>query len=282
MGGEKTFTLLDPWPGRSFGTEIFFFLLRTALRDRPKGPSTANRQLPPTANRPPPTHGVSAAIFGKPRYRNPFLTSFRTALPLALWCIQLLRLQSVVVRCIMRENTATPRFRTVGPLWHHRFCGPNAMENVVCSRCAGCRRGLYGCPSVGVAVPCALMFWGVCWAAGHRFVVMKGEGWLMCATYENALPAVRPQCKVFMSANTHFPYPISLTLLPTIPIVCLYAFSVGISSIRESDCSVVLLHPHVLLDVSSLHLLWVVFDTCARSAPAVQSLPICSVECAAR
>ena len=82
-------------------------------------------------------------------------------------------------------------------------------------------------------------------------------------------PTVRPQCKVFMSANTHFCYPISLTLLPTIPIVCLYAFSIGISDIRESDCSVVLLHPHVLLDVSSLHLLWVVFDTCARSAKFV-------------
>ena len=82
-----------------------------------------------------------------------------------------------------------------------------------------------------------------------------------------------PQCarsaKFCMSASTYFPYPVSLTLLPTIPIVCLYAFSTGISDIRESDCSVVLLHPHVLLDVSSLHLLWVVFDTFARSAPAV-------------
>ena len=39
-------------PGRSFGTEIFFLiLLRTALKDRPKGPSTANYQPPPTANR---------------------------------------------------------------------------------------------------------------------------------------------------------------------------------------------------------------------------------------
>ena len=34
-----------------------FFLLRTALKDRPKGPPTANRQLPPTANRQqPPTN----------------------------------------------------------------------------------------------------------------------------------------------------------------------------------------------------------------------------------
>ena len=82
-------------------------------------------------------------------------------------------------------------------------------------------------------------------------------------------------CKVFMLANTHFPYPIPLTLLPTIPIVCLNAFSIGISDIRESDCSVVLLHPLVLLDVSSLHLLWVVFDTCARSVPAV--CPQCKV-----
>ena len=28
----------------------YFFLLRTALKDRPKGPPTANRQLPPTTN----------------------------------------------------------------------------------------------------------------------------------------------------------------------------------------------------------------------------------------
>ena len=31
--------------------EGFLFLLRTALKDRPKGPPTANRQLPPTTNR---------------------------------------------------------------------------------------------------------------------------------------------------------------------------------------------------------------------------------------
>ena len=36
--------------GRSLRDQIFF-LLRTALKDRPKGPPTANRQLPPTANR---------------------------------------------------------------------------------------------------------------------------------------------------------------------------------------------------------------------------------------
>ena len=42
-------------PGRSLRDQIFF-LLRTALKDRPKGPPTANRQLPPTAtNRQPPT-----------------------------------------------------------------------------------------------------------------------------------------------------------------------------------------------------------------------------------
>ena len=41
-------------PGRSFGTKIFF-LLRTALKDRPKGPSAANYQPPPIAtNRQPP------------------------------------------------------------------------------------------------------------------------------------------------------------------------------------------------------------------------------------
>ena len=37
--------------GASLRDEIFFFLLRTALKDRPKGPPTANRQLPSTANR---------------------------------------------------------------------------------------------------------------------------------------------------------------------------------------------------------------------------------------
>ena len=37
--------------GGSLRDQIFFFLLRTALKDRPKGPPTANRQLPSTANR---------------------------------------------------------------------------------------------------------------------------------------------------------------------------------------------------------------------------------------
>ena len=36
--------------GRSLRDQIFFSL-RTALKDRPKGPPTANRQPPPTANR---------------------------------------------------------------------------------------------------------------------------------------------------------------------------------------------------------------------------------------
>ena len=40
-----------PSAGRSFGTESFFILLRTALKDRPKGPPTANHQPPSTANR---------------------------------------------------------------------------------------------------------------------------------------------------------------------------------------------------------------------------------------
>ena len=35
--------------GRFLRDQVFF-LLRTALKDRPKGPSTANRQLPSTAN----------------------------------------------------------------------------------------------------------------------------------------------------------------------------------------------------------------------------------------
>ena len=40
--------------GRAVLWDRDFFLLilvRTALKDRPKGPSTANRQPPPTANR---------------------------------------------------------------------------------------------------------------------------------------------------------------------------------------------------------------------------------------
>ena len=38
-------------PCRGVLKELEFFLLRTAQRDRPKGPSTANHQPPPTANR---------------------------------------------------------------------------------------------------------------------------------------------------------------------------------------------------------------------------------------
>ena len=41
-----------------------------------------------------------------------------------------------------------------------------------------------------------------------------------------------------MSANTHFPYPISLILLPTIPIVCLHAFS---RDFKTSENQIVLL-----------------------------------------
>ena len=40
-----------PRAGRSLRDQIVFFLLRTALKDRPKGPPTANCQLPSTANR---------------------------------------------------------------------------------------------------------------------------------------------------------------------------------------------------------------------------------------
>jgi hypothetical protein len=32
------------------------------------------------------------------------------------------------------------------------FCGSNPIESVVCTLCAGCRRGPYGCQIVGVAV----------------------------------------------------------------------------------------------------------------------------------
>ena len=45
-----------PSPGGLLGTRLFFFLLRTTLKDRPKGPpTTANRHQPPAAQRQPPT-----------------------------------------------------------------------------------------------------------------------------------------------------------------------------------------------------------------------------------
>ena len=63
------------------------------------------------------------------------------------------------------------------------FPGSNPTENVDRSfLCAGCRNAQYGCQSVVAGTPCALVFWGVCWAVGHPFVVMKGQGWLMSAT----------------------------------------------------------------------------------------------------
>ena len=50
--------LMGARQGRETGSREFlrkqggpFFLLRTALKDRPRGPPTANRQLPPTASR---------------------------------------------------------------------------------------------------------------------------------------------------------------------------------------------------------------------------------------
>ena len=46
---------VSPFAGGSLRDEIFFFLLRTALKDRPKGPPTANsHQLPTATNRQPP------------------------------------------------------------------------------------------------------------------------------------------------------------------------------------------------------------------------------------
>ena len=45
--------------------------------------------------------------------------------------------------------------------------------------CAGCRNGPCGCQSGGVAVlPCALVSRGVCWPAGHPFVVSHEGGGL--------------------------------------------------------------------------------------------------------
>ena len=41
--------------------------------------------------------------------------------------------------------------------------------------CAGCRKGTYGCQSVGVAViPCALVFWGVCWHVALYCHILRG------------------------------------------------------------------------------------------------------------
>ena len=65
-----------------------------------------------------------------------------------------------------------PHFRVF--FGNHRFCGSNPIENVVCSVVQAAGRVYVG---VGVAViPCALVSWGVCWAVGHPFVVMKGKG----------------------------------------------------------------------------------------------------------
>ena len=63
-GGGGGLLLMGPPPQSRFGVgrravlkgPDFFFLLRTALKDRPKGPPTANSHQPPTAtNRQPPT-----------------------------------------------------------------------------------------------------------------------------------------------------------------------------------------------------------------------------------
>ena len=48
--GLRTIAKHMAWD-RGILRELDFFLLRTALRDRPKGPPTANHQPPPTANR---------------------------------------------------------------------------------------------------------------------------------------------------------------------------------------------------------------------------------------
>ena len=56
----------------SLGDQIYF-LLRTALKDRPKGPPTANRQLSPTANRHQPPTATN---------RQPSTTADRHQLPI--------------------------------------------------------------------------------------------------------------------------------------------------------------------------------------------------------
>ena len=39
-----------------------------------------------------------------------------------------------------------------------------------------CRLGPYGCQSVGVAImPCALVFWGVCWLVALYCLVLRGR-----------------------------------------------------------------------------------------------------------
>ena len=73
-------------------------------------------------------------------------------------------------------NTAAPCFRIFSTFFF--CCEPSVLRfesqrESGLRRCAGCRRGPCGCQGVGVAViPCALVFWGVCWPVGRTFVGM--------------------------------------------------------------------------------------------------------------
>ena len=81
MGSESIYKLkFQLRPGGPLGTR--FFLLRTALKDRPKGPPTAHHQPPPTANRHQPltatNHQPSTANNQQQRptaYRQPLATA---------------------------------------------------------------------------------------------------------------------------------------------------------------------------------------------------------------
>ena len=68
------------------------------------------------------------------------------------------------------SDTATLCFRAFGPLLAPFFWRFKSNGECGLWLCAGRRKGLYGCQSVGVAViPCALVFSGVCWP-GHFLV----------------------------------------------------------------------------------------------------------------
>ena len=75
--------------------------------------------------------------------------------------------------CPKHSDPVFPHFWAFFGRFYHRYCGSNAIENVVCSSVQAAGICQYGCQSVGV-IPCALVVWGVCWPVGRFFAVMKG------------------------------------------------------------------------------------------------------------
>ena len=72
-------------------------------------------------------------------------------------------------------NTATPCFRTSGYCEDPSFLRFQSNRKCGLQLCAGCGKGPHGCLRVGVAVvPCALVFWGVCWPVALYCHVLWG------------------------------------------------------------------------------------------------------------